>query len=68
MSVLLPLYMAAKRGESLAEMGMKKLGGRQILVLCAFCLFSVGGQIIPKLAGQESACPGKGCPSQFCRW
>ncbi len=49
-SVLLPLWMAAKRGEGLAEMGMKKLGGRQILVLCAFCLFSVGGQIIPKLA------------------
>ena len=35
------------------EMGMKKLGGRQILVLCTFCLFSVGGQIIPKLAAGE---------------
>lgn len=52
-SVLLPLCMAAKRGEGLAEMGMKKLGGRQILVLCTFCLFSVGGQIIPKLAAGE---------------
>lgn len=52
-SVLLPLWMAAKRGEGLAEMGMKKLGGRQILVLCTFCLFSVGGQIIPKLAAGE---------------
>lgn len=52
-SVLLPLWMAAKRGEGLAEMGMKRLGGRQILVLCTFCLFSVGGQIIPKLAAGE---------------
>jgi len=53
-SVLLPLWMAAGEGEGLAEMGMKKLGGRQVLVLCAFCFFSVGGQDVPKLAAGES--------------
>ena len=52
-SVLLPLWMAAGKGEGLAEMGMKKLGGRQVLVLCAFCLLSVGGQVIPRLAAGE---------------
>lgn len=52
-SVLLPLWMAAGEGEGLAEMGMKKLGGRQVLVLCAFCLLSVGGQVIPRLAAGE---------------
>ena len=66
-SVLLPLCMAAKRGEGLAEMGMKKLGGRQILVLCTFCLFRWAGKSSPNWR-QESACPGKGYPSQFCRW
>ena len=60
-SVLLPLWVIAEKGEGLEEMGLKKLGGRQVLVLCAFCLFSVGGQVVPRLAAGES------CPWQSCR-
>ena len=53
-SVLLPLWVIAEKGEGLEDMGLKKLGGRQVLVLCAFCLFSVGGRVVPRLTTGES--------------
>ena len=37
----------------LAEVGFKKPGIRQWVVLAAFVVFSVGGQLIPKMAVGE---------------
>ncbi len=51
-SLLIPLYLSAS-GRVLAEVGFKKPGIRQWVVLAAFVVFSVGGQLIPKLAAGE---------------
>ena len=51
-SLLIPLYLSAS-GRVLAEVGLKKPGIRQWVVLAAFVVFSVGGQLIPKLAAGE---------------
>ena len=51
-SLLIPLYLSAS-GSVLAEVGFKKPGIRQWGVLAAFVVFSVGGQLIPKLAAGE---------------
>ncbi len=48
-SVLLPLLILRKEKSSLNMVGIKKLGKRQFIVLFLFVLFSVGGQIIPKV-------------------
>ena len=58
-SLLIPLYCLYKEngapasGRVLAEAGFKKLGIRQWVVLAAFVVFSVGGQLIPKMAVGE---------------
>ena len=58
-SLLIPLYCLYKEngasvsGRVLAEVGFKKLGIRQWGVLAAFVVFSVGGQLIPKMAVGE---------------
>ena len=51
-SLLIPLYLSAS-GRVLAEVGLKKPGIRQWVVLAAFVVFSVGGQLIPKMAVGE---------------
>lgn len=49
-SVLLPLAIARRDNAPLSAFGMKPLHARQITVLSAFVLFSVGGQLIPLMA------------------
>ena len=51
-SLLIPLYLSAS-GSVLAEVGFKKPGIRQWVVLATFVVFSVGGQLIPKMAAGE---------------
>lgn len=51
-SLLIPLYLSAS-GSVLAEVGFKKPGIRQWVVLATFVVFSVGGQLIPKMAVGE---------------
>lgn len=52
-SVWMPLAILRKEGKSFNEAGIKKLGKRQLIVLFPFVLFSVGGQIIPKMIAGE---------------
>lgn len=52
-SFWVPLYCLRKEKESLVSVGVKRLGTRQIAVLLAFVVFSVGGQLIPKMAAGE---------------
>ncbi len=52
-SFLVPLYCLQKEKGSLALLGVKRLGTRQFAVLFAFVVFSVGGQLIPKMAAGE---------------
>ena len=53
-SCLLVLYLLRKEKASLASIGIKRLGARQFVVLGAYIVFSVGGQLIPKLfAGEQ---------------
>uniref|UniRef100_UPI004057967C CPBP family intramembrane glutamic endopeptidase n=1 Tax=Agathobacter sp. TaxID=2021311 RepID=UPI004057967C len=53
LSFLLPVYLMRKGKENVASVGIKKLGIRQIIVLFAFVIFSVGGQLIPLLVAGE---------------
>lgn len=53
-SVLLPLLILRKEKNTLETVGIKKLGKRQIIVLISFVVFSVGGQVIPKVIGGET--------------
>lgn len=46
-SLLLPLFILHKEKSPLGSVGLKALGKRQIAVLLAFVVFSVGGQLIP---------------------
>lgn len=52
-SFLIPLYCLHKEKGLPASVGVKKLGARQFAVLACFVVFSVGGQLIPKLAVGE---------------
>lgn len=58
-SLLIPLHCLYKEngvsvsGSVLTEVGFKKPGIRQWVVLAAFVVFSVGGQLIPKMAVGE---------------
>ncbi len=58
-SLLIPLHCLYKEngvsvsGSVLTEVGFKKPGIRQWVVLVAFVVFSVGGQLIPKMAVGE---------------
>ena len=58
-SLFIPLYCLYKENgvsvsdSMLAEVGFKKPGIRQWVVLAAFVVFSVGGQLIPKMAAGE---------------
>ncbi|MBD5435397.1 MAG: CPBP family intramembrane metalloprotease [Treponema sp.] len=52
-SVLFLLLILRKENANLEAVGIKKLGARQIVVLALFVAFSVGGQIVPKVASGE---------------
>ena len=52
-SLLVLLYCLQREKESLASVGVKRLGPRQFAVLFAFVIFSVGGHLIPKMAAGE---------------
>ena len=52
-SVLLPLLFLRKENANLEAVGIKKLGARQTFVLASFVAFSMGGQIVPKVASGE---------------
>ena len=53
-SFLVVLYFLRKEKASLASVGIKKPGARQFVVLGAYIVFSVGGQLIQKLfAGEQ---------------
>ena len=52
-SFLVPLYCLRKEKATLVSVGIKKLGAQQFAVLFAFVVFSVGGQLIPKIAAGE---------------
>lgn len=49
LSFLVPLYYLQKEKRTLSSIGIKKLGVRQFIVLIAFVVFSVGGQLIPMI-------------------
>lgn len=49
-SVLVPIIILKREGKGFQDVGIAKLGKRQFIVLFAFVIFSVGGQIIPKIA------------------
>lgn len=52
-SVSMPLFILVKERNNLNEVGVKKIGKRQIIVLLCFVAFSVGGQVIPKIVNGE---------------
>lgn len=52
-SFFIPLYYLHKEKELPASVGIKKPGIRQFIVLACFVAFSVGGQLIPKIAAGE---------------
>lgn len=52
-SVTIPLLILLKEKNTLKEVGIKKIGGRQLILLFSFVLFSVGGQILPKMIAGE---------------
>lgn len=54
LSVALPLALACYRKEGLASFGIFKPGRRQVLVIAAFVLFSVGGQLIPPILNDQT--------------
>lgn len=53
-SVLCPLYVLFREKQDLGAAGVKQVGSRQVLVLAAFVLFSIGGQLVPKIAVGET--------------
>ena len=46
-SFLVPIYFLLKEKGKLSSVVLKKLGTRQIAILIAFVVFSIGGQLIP---------------------
>lgn len=53
LSVAVPLYLLIKNKEDFSSVGFKRIGLRQIIVLIIFDLFSIGGQLIPRMAQGE---------------
>ncbi len=52
-SFLVPLYLLHKENRTWSSVGIKKPGIRQIVVLIAFVVFSIGGQLIPLAVAKE---------------
>lgn len=53
-SVIIPLLILIKKKEDIETVGIKKLGIRQYIVLLAFVVFSIGGQLIPKMVANDN--------------
>ncbi len=52
-SFLVPLYCLRKEKGTLFSVGIKKMGVRQFVVLIVFVVFSIGGQLIPRMLAEE---------------
>lgn len=52
-SLLVPLFLLSKENQNLDAVGIKKTGSFQMLILATFVAFSIGGQLIPKIAVGE---------------
>lgn len=52
-SITVPLVLMLRQGSGLGDMGLRRLGKRQVIVLLAFVLLSVAGQLLPRLAEDE---------------
>lgn len=52
-SFLIPLFLLRKEENVFDFLGIKTLGKKQIFILVVFVVFSVGGQIIPKVVNGE---------------
>lgn len=52
-SFLIPLFLLHKEKGLLISVGIKKPGIRQFIVLISFVVFSVGGQLVPKIVEGE---------------
>lgn len=52
-SLGLPLFFLYKEKQNLDAVGIKKVSCYQIIVLVIFIVFSIGGQLIPKIAAGE---------------
>ena len=52
-SFFAPLYFLSKEKGILYSIGIKKLGVRQFIVLIVFIVFSISGQLIPKIVADE---------------
>lgn len=53
LSFLVPLYCLRREKGTLVTVGIKKLGVRQFIVIIAFVVFSIGGQLIPMIIEGE---------------
>jgi membrane protease YdiL (CAAX protease family) len=49
LSTIVPLFYIIKKNEGFASIGIKRLHLRQWIVLISFIVFSVGGQVIPRI-------------------
>jgi membrane protease YdiL (CAAX protease family) len=47
LSTIFPLWLTYKENNTLHELGIKKLGLREIVIILGFVVFSIGGQLIP---------------------
>lgn len=52
-SLSVPLLLLYKEKQNLDAVGIKKPSRFQMLIMAAFVVFSIGGQIIPKIAARE---------------
>ncbi len=52
-SLGLPLFFLYREKQNLDTVGIKKIGSYQMIILVAFIIFSIGGQIIPKIIAKE---------------
>lgn len=54
LSTVIPIVLVFKERADFASVGIKKFGFRQISVVVLFVVFSIGGQVIPKLINGET--------------
>lgn len=49
LSTAFPIFCLLKNNEDFSSVGIKRMGIRQTIVLISFVIFSIGGQVIPKI-------------------
>lgn len=54
LSTVLPIILIFKEREGFSSVGIKKFRLRQIAVVALFIIFSIGGQVVPKLINGET--------------